>query len=111
MKPTIAVCDCDPDGSLVGTVCKAFGGQCVCLPGVRGRQCDECRPGTYDLSPSGCTGKEYIILVEMLQHLWASGSSQILDYIACKFIPAASKECQQKKSIILQKYRFDTREW
>ena len=56
MKPTIAVCDCDPDGSLVGTVCKAFGGQCVCLPGVRGRQCDECRPGTYDLSPSGCTG-------------------------------------------------------
>ena len=44
----------------------------------------------------------------MLQHLWASGSSQILDYIACKFIPAASKECQQKKSIILQKYRFDT---
>ena len=53
-------------------------------------------------------GKVGIILVEMLQHLWASGSSQILDYIACKFIPAASKECQQKKSIILQKYRFDT---
>ena len=24
--------------------------------------------------------------------------------ITCKFIPAASKECQQKKSIILQKY-------
>ena len=48
------------------------------------------------------------LLVEMLQHLWASGSSQILDYIACKFIPAASKECQQKKSIILQKYRIDT---
>ena len=36
--------------------------------------------------------------------LWASGSSQTLDYIACKFIPAASKECQQKKSIIVQKY-------
>ena len=36
-------------------MCKVFGGQCVCLPGVRGRQCDECRPGTYDLSPSGCT--------------------------------------------------------
>ena len=31
-----------------------------------------------------------------------------LDYIACKFIPAASKECQQKKSIILQKYGVDT---
>ena len=45
------------------------------------------------------------ILVEMLQHLWASGSSQTLDYI---FIPAASKECQQKKSIILQKYGVDT---
>ena len=40
----------------------------------------------------------------MLQHLWASGSSQTLDYIA---IPAASKECQQKKSIILQKYGVD----
>ena len=47
--------------------------------------------------------------VEMLKHLWASGLSQTLDYIACKFIPAASKECQQKKSIILQKYRVDTR--
>ena len=49
-----------------------------------------------------------LLLVEMLQHLWASGSSQTLDYIACKFIPAASKECQQKKSIILQKYGVDT---
>ena len=49
-----------------------------------------------------------VILVEMLQHLWASGSSQTLDYIACKFIPAASKECQQKKSTILQKYGVDT---
>ena len=53
-------------------------------------------------------------LYVLLQHLWASGSSQTLDYIACKFIPAASKECQQKKSIILQKYGIDTsylREW
>ena len=49
-----------------------------------------------------------LVLVEMLQHLWASGSSQTLDYIACKFIPAVSKECQQKKSIILQKYGVDT---
>ena len=36
-----------------------------------------------------------LVLVGMLQHLWVSGSSQTLDYIACKFIPAASKEFQQ----------------
>ena len=48
-------CDCDPDGSLAGTVCNTFGGQCVCLPGVQGRRCDECQPGTYNFAPTGCT--------------------------------------------------------
>ena len=45
------------------------------------------------------------VLVEMLQHSWASGSSQTLDYRECTFMwaciiyarlfPAASKECHQ----------------
>ena len=53
----LSECDCDPDGSLAGTDCEMFGGQCVCLPGVRGRRCDECSPGTFNISPTGCTSE------------------------------------------------------
>ena len=28
----------------------------------------------------------HTVVMEMLQHLWASGSSQTLDYIACTFM-------------------------
>ena len=53
---SVSACDCDAVGSVMGSVCEAFGGQCSCLPGVRGRQCDQCFPGFNNLTTSGCTG-------------------------------------------------------
>ncbi|KAK7473823.1 hypothetical protein BaRGS_00034930 [Batillaria attramentaria] len=51
-------CDCDPVGTEPGTLCAAVGGQCHCKAGVAGRRCDQCRPGYYDLTLSGCTAVE-----------------------------------------------------
>jgi len=51
---TSLVCECDSTGSVPNTTCQPFGGQCTCLPGVRGRQCDECRPGYHSFSTTGC---------------------------------------------------------
>ncbi|XP_016076620.1 PREDICTED: usherin [Miniopterus natalensis] len=42
-------CDCDPAGSLPGTVCDAGTGQCHCKPNVGGRQCKECLEGHFSL--------------------------------------------------------------
>lgn len=50
-------CNCSTIGTLSGQVCDAFGGQCPCVPNVRGQQCDECIPGFHSLSTSGCNGK------------------------------------------------------
>ncbi len=50
-------CECDETGSQLGTTCEAFGGQCICLLGVRRRQCDMCMPSYYNLTTSGCISK------------------------------------------------------
>ena len=34
----------------------ASNGQCMCRPGVLGRTCDECLPGYFGFSGSGCSG-------------------------------------------------------
>ncbi|XP_067901794.1 usherin [Heterodontus francisci] len=38
-------CNCDPAGTVEGTVCDQSNGQCVCQLNRRGKQCDQCRPG------------------------------------------------------------------
>ena len=87
-------------------LCQCLGTQVFPIPPLT----DHCKIGLQHCHAlaSNTRRPARALLVEMLQHLWASGSSQTLDYKACKFIPAASKECQQKKSIILQKYGVDT---
>ena len=46
-------CMCDPVGSEVKQ-CDLISGQCQCRPGVIGEQCDQCAPGYYGFTISGC---------------------------------------------------------
>uniref|UniRef100_UPI00398F6349 usherin isoform X1 n=1 Tax=Pristiophorus japonicus TaxID=55135 RepID=UPI00398F6349 len=39
------LCNCDPAGTVEGTVCDQSNGQCVCQLNRHGKQCDQCRPG------------------------------------------------------------------
>ena len=47
-------CDCDSVGS-INQICDQIGGNCSCQPGVGGRRCDQCLPGFYSLSATGCS--------------------------------------------------------
>ncbi|XP_042191375.1 laminin subunit beta-4 [Callorhinchus milii] len=47
-------CNCNPQGS-ASPVCSRFGGQCQCKPGVIGRCCDTCVPGSYGFGSNGCS--------------------------------------------------------
>ena len=49
------LCGCDAIGS-VSAVCSQRGGACTCKPGVGGRTCDQCLPGYYNFTISGCLG-------------------------------------------------------
>ncbi|KAM8811022.1 laminin subunit alpha-3 [Eudromia elegans] len=42
-------CNCSPRGivNMASPECDKNNGQCKCKPGVKGRQCDRCGPGTY----------------------------------------------------------------
>ncbi|XP_019643138.1 PREDICTED: laminin subunit beta-1-like [Branchiostoma belcheri] len=51
----IQECSCNSTG-VNGTTCSPRGGQCACLPGVVGRDCDLCAAFTYGISSGeGCT--------------------------------------------------------
>lgn len=49
-------CQCDAVGS-VNLSCNAKTGQCHCRLGVGGLKCDQCIPGYFGFSSSGCKGK------------------------------------------------------
>uniref|UniRef100_A0A8C9BFN6 Usherin n=1 Tax=Phocoena sinus TaxID=42100 RepID=A0A8C9BFN6_PHOSS len=49
------MCECDPWGTLPGTICDPISGQCLCLPRRQGRRCNQCQPGFYT-SPGNATG-------------------------------------------------------
>ena len=55
---TNAACNCVSAGTVnTSQVCEKAGGQCDCKLGVGGRDCGQCLPGYYDLSPlreEGC---------------------------------------------------------
>ncbi|XP_038667644.1 usherin isoform X2 [Scyliorhinus canicula] len=49
-------CNCDPEGTVEGTVCDPNNGQCICQPNRHEKQCDQCRPGFMLplVNSSGC---------------------------------------------------------
>ena len=47
-------CNCNPNGTIAGSLCSFLSGQCQCEAGVSGLKCDQCLPGFYNLSSSGC---------------------------------------------------------
>ncbi|XP_071434693.1 laminin subunit beta-3 isoform X1 [Pithys albifrons albifrons] len=52
-------CECDPDGTVPGSVCDPVTGRCVCKENVQGDRCHLCKPGFTQLAnpnPLGCRG-------------------------------------------------------
>ncbi|RMB99308.1 hypothetical protein DUI87_24041 [Hirundo rustica rustica] len=50
-------CECDPEGSVPGSVCDPGTGRCVCKDNVHGDRCHLCKPGFAQLAganPAGC---------------------------------------------------------
>ncbi|KAM6108146.1 laminin subunit beta-3 [Pterocles gutturalis] len=50
-------CECDPDGTVPGSVCDPLTGRCVCKENVQGDRCHLCKPGFAQLAntnPTGC---------------------------------------------------------
>ncbi|XP_048585709.1 usherin isoform X2 [Nematostella vectensis] len=47
-------CECDPFGTLPGSVCDAGSGQCRCKAGSTGLRCHLCEDGYHSLDSSGC---------------------------------------------------------
>ncbi|NXD30553.1 LAMB3 protein, partial [Spelaeornis formosus] len=50
-------CECDPDGTVPGSVCDPGTGRCVCKDNVQGDRCHLCKPGFAQLAganPAGC---------------------------------------------------------
>ncbi|NXI99520.1 LAMB3 protein, partial [Psophia crepitans] len=50
-------CECDPDGTVPGSICDPLTGRCVCKENVQGDRCHLCKPGFTQLAnanPLGC---------------------------------------------------------
>ncbi|CAM9844248.1 unnamed protein product [Bubo scandiacus] len=50
-------CECDPDGTVPGSICDPLTGRCVCKENVQGDRCHLCKPGFAQLAnanPLGC---------------------------------------------------------
>ncbi|NXJ74329.1 LAMB3 protein, partial [Trogon melanurus] len=50
-------CECDPDGTMPGSVCDPLTGRCICKENVQGDRCHLCKPGFAQLAnanPAGC---------------------------------------------------------
>lgn len=50
-------CNCSGEGSISDNCTEE--GQCHCVPGVSGKQCDQCSHGFYAFQNGGCTRKHW----------------------------------------------------
>nr|XP_056708935.1 usherin [Euleptes europaea] len=97
------ICDCDPSGTLPGTVCDHINGQCVCSPYRHGRQCNKCKPGFY-VSPHSVNG-----CLPCLCH--TSGSVDVVDcdshtgQCICQDSSVAGRRCDHCGALY---YGFDS---
>ena len=57
LKAGCRLCGCDPTGSK-SDGCDADSGQCECLPGVTGLECNMCKANHYGFSNQGCQGNK-----------------------------------------------------
>ena len=69
-------------------MCEPFGGQCVCLPAVRGRTCDECSPGSFGFSSTGCICESTLSIPKLC--LLVCITIPVLIHIACLCDPVGS---------------------
>ena len=67
MFSQFTACGCDTDGTTLinnvpNEVCHKETGQCDCEDSIKGRTCDQCKPGFYDF-PTGEAGRVCITRV------------------------------------------------
>ena len=63
-------CECGGSvGAEAGAVCDGYGGQCSCLEGVSGAQCDVCRNGWFNLTSTGCECKSIGLFTHWCKNL------------------------------------------
>ncbi|XP_009330262.1 PREDICTED: laminin subunit beta-3 [Pygoscelis adeliae] len=61
-------CECDPDGTVPGSICDPLTGRCICKENVQGDRCHLCKPGFAQLAnsnPMGCRS-EYTLRQPLL---------------------------------------------
>ncbi|XP_055465169.1 usherin [Psammomys obesus] len=95
-------CECDPLGTLPGSVCDPVSGQCLCLPHRQGRRCEQCQPGFY-VPPGHATG-----CLPCLCHTAGAVShicSSVTGQCSCRDPSTSGQRCDQCQD---QSFGFDT---
>ncbi|MBN3306045.1 USH2A protein, partial [Amia calva] len=89
-------CQCDPMGTVSGTMCDSMSGQCVCLPPRQGRNCEGCKPGFYLplLNGSGCLPCDCHPVGSV--HKVCSGAS---GQCVCRYSSVTGPRCDQCKEL------------
>ncbi|EDW63810.1 laminin subunit beta-1 [Drosophila virilis] len=94
-------CDCDPDGSLDEGICDSVNdpengieaGACHCKPNVKGRRCDRCKDGYWNLDPNNPAGCE-ACTCNTLGTVNNSGCNMRTGECQCKRL-VTGKDCNQ----------------
>ncbi|XP_030383466.1 laminin subunit beta-1 [Scaptodrosophila lebanonensis] len=94
-------CDCDPSGALDDGICDSVNdpengveaGACHCKPNVKGRRCDACKDGYWNLDPQSPEGCE-ACTCNILGTIDNSGCNMYSGECTCKRL-VTGKDCNQ----------------
>lgn len=97
----ISACNCDPNGSLDEGICDSISdvesgieaGLCHCKPHVRGRQCDVCKEGYWNLQADNIEGCQ-LCTCDILGTRNNSGCNMHTGECTCKDL-VTGKDCNQ----------------